>query len=417
MEGGSRSSYFLRLLARGGIIIVVVSALSAAQLLPFLDLVGQSQRQAGFSDIRWSMPGWGWANLVVPLFHCFETPQGTFLQHEQAFFTSYYPGLLVLVLSVAGCWRLRAARQRIALVLLLAGLVLALGPHGYVYTWLRSLIPGVGLGRFPVKLFVMGAFALPVLAAYALASLQSDLEGRDRKRIGTHCGYVGGGFSWRVWASSGLAGRIHSHLTSGISPLRNFMVRVVALLAGLALLWLASVSKTSTLRTVASVGVLAVVWLDLRFHWPAHHPTLSSRVLASRVTHLSPAPRTLESRIFIAPWADAQLLYSRVQDPTQDLLGKRLAMWSNLNLLERVPNVGGALTLRLHHQEEVHKRILQMSDAQRQPLLDYLAVSHTTASNNPVQWQFRPSALGLGDCWPKASVLGGRSHARGIDQP
>jgi hypothetical protein len=137
-----------------------------------------------------------------------------------------------------------------------------------------------------------------------------------------------------------------------------------------------------------------VVWLDLRFHWPAHNPTLPASVLADRVTELTPPPKALEARIFIAPWAGEQLLHSRVQDPMQDLLGKRLAMWSNLNLLEGTPNVGGALTLRMQRQEEVHQRIVQMLDADRQPLLDYLAVSQTTASNNPVQWQIRPSALG-----------------------
>jgi hypothetical protein len=406
----------IRLFARGGLIIAMVSALSAAQLLPFLDLVGLSQRQTGFSDIRWSMPGWGWANLVVPLFHCFETPQGTFSQHEQAFFTSYYPGLFALALGITGCWRLKTTHQRVALVLLLAGLVLALGPNGYVYSWLRNLIPGVGLGRFPVKFFVLAAFALPVLAAYAAASLQSGSEGRKKQDwiiLGLCAGgglLAGGIILW--------FGRTHPFpFDQWDVTLRNFTVRAVALLAALALLWLASASKNATLRIFASLGVLTMAWLDLRFHWPTQNPTLPSSVLANRVTELIPPPKPLEARIFIAPWAGEQLLHSRVQDPVQDFLGKRLAMWSNLNLLEGTPNVGGALTLRLQHQEEVHKRILQMSDADRQPLLDYLAVSHTTASNNPVQWQIRPTALGWVTAGQRPLFLEAGSALEAITRP
>ena len=103
-----------------------------------------------------------------------------------------------------------------------------------------SLIPGVGLGRFPVKLFVLGAFAVPVLAAYALASLQSDREGRDRKKLEHIVAMWGEGLSWRVWVSSGLVGRHPFPFDQWDLTLRNFMVRAVALLAGLALLWLAS---------------------------------------------------------------------------------------------------------------------------------------------------------------------------------
>jgi hypothetical protein len=381
-----------RFLGRGIIIVVMVSALSAAQLLPFFELVGQSQRQAGFSDVRWSMPAWGWANLVVPLFHCFQTPQGTFSQSGQAFFTSYYPGLLVLVLGLAGCRWLKPTHQRIALALFLVGLVLALGPNGYVYSWLHHIIPGIGLGRFPVKFFVLGAFAVPVLAAFAVASLQPDVDSRERSRWKMLVLCVGGALLaggvvlWFGWTHP-------FEFDQRQVTARNFMVRVVALLAGLAWLWFAFASKTAKHRTMAGLGVLAVVWLDLRFHWPAHNPTLPASALGGRVAQVTPAPRPLESRIFIAPWAGELLLHSQVRDPFQDLLGKRLAMWSNLNLLERIPNVGGALTLRLHHQEEVHKSILQMPEAQRQPWLDYLAVSLTTASNNPVQWQVRPTAL------------------------
>jgi hypothetical protein len=101
-----RSRELIRFCSRGTIVVLLVGLLTAAQLLPFLDLLGHSQRHGGFSDLRWAMPGWGWANLVVPLFHCFVTPQSTFVQHGQQFFTSYYPGLLVFLLGAVSCRRI-----------------------------------------------------------------------------------------------------------------------------------------------------------------------------------------------------------------------------------------------------------------------------------------------------------------------
>ena len=57
-----------RQLARFALVVVLVTAMSAAQLLPFLNLVAHSRRDQSFSSSSWPMPGWGWANLLVPQF-------------------------------------------------------------------------------------------------------------------------------------------------------------------------------------------------------------------------------------------------------------------------------------------------------------------------------------------------------------
>ncbi len=46
-----------RMLWRFPTVVALVIALTAVQLLPFLDLVAHSQRESGFADLRWSMPG------------------------------------------------------------------------------------------------------------------------------------------------------------------------------------------------------------------------------------------------------------------------------------------------------------------------------------------------------------------------
>src|SRR5580698_2311090 len=82
------------------IMIAIVAALSAAQLLPFLDLVAHSQRQAGYADLRWSMPGSGWANFLVPMAFGHIHGEGIFFPNGQAWTSSYYLGVATLWLAL-----------------------------------------------------------------------------------------------------------------------------------------------------------------------------------------------------------------------------------------------------------------------------------------------------------------------------
>jgi len=50
-------------------LVVLVSALSAVQLLPTLDLLSHGDRSSATGTGFWSLPPWGLANFFVPLFH------------------------------------------------------------------------------------------------------------------------------------------------------------------------------------------------------------------------------------------------------------------------------------------------------------------------------------------------------------
>ncbi|HTG43290.1 MAG TPA: hypothetical protein VK633_02040, partial [Verrucomicrobiae bacterium] len=102
-----------KLARRMTVVILVAAGLCAAQLLPFFDLLAHSQRDRSFSNSRWPMPGWGWANILVPLFHCFESSQGPFFQYGQEFLSSYYPGMTLLVLALCALWRTPDTRARL----------------------------------------------------------------------------------------------------------------------------------------------------------------------------------------------------------------------------------------------------------------------------------------------------------------
>src|SRR5207247_1187284 len=141
------------------------------QLMPFLDLLTHSQRDPNYGNSLWSMPATGWANFLVPLLFCGRSARGVFFQHDQLWTSSYYPGVAPLALSIFAAFRVRTMRVRLLAALALAGVVLAMGDDGYIYKWLRPVVPLLGFVRFPIKFVVLTIFCLPLLTAYAFSWL------------------------------------------------------------------------------------------------------------------------------------------------------------------------------------------------------------------------------------------------------
>jgi len=187
-----------RLLWRCPLVVLLVFALSAAQLLPFLDLMAHAQRETGYTDLRWSMPGSGLANFLVPMAFGSTKLEGIFFQHGQYWTSSYYLGLGTLWLAILAVLGLQDWRQKVltqppirvwsgrtfqlcrelcgdpicllTMVWLLA-LLCALGENTPFYPLLRKLIPQLSFITYPVKFVMLVVFAAPLLAAFALANL------------------------------------------------------------------------------------------------------------------------------------------------------------------------------------------------------------------------------------------------------
>src|SRR5207249_8706410 len=73
-------------------VVALAAGITMVQMLPAFDLLTHSQRDSSFATTMWSMPPWGWANLLVPLFHYYRSPQGPWFQTGQEFLASYYLG-------------------------------------------------------------------------------------------------------------------------------------------------------------------------------------------------------------------------------------------------------------------------------------------------------------------------------------
>ena len=158
--------------------VLLVIALAAAQLLPFLDLSAHSQRGVGYADTRWSMPGWGWVNFLVPMAFGGAWTEGVFFQYGQSWTSSYYLGIGTLWLAVLALWTVRDRRVWLLGGAAILALIFAFGENSFVYPALRKIIPQLSFVTYPVKYVTLVAFLMPLLAAFGLAQLQN-LEGGD----------------------------------------------------------------------------------------------------------------------------------------------------------------------------------------------------------------------------------------------
>ena len=380
----------LAMLWRFPLVVALVISLSAAQLLPFLDLVAHAQRESGFADLRWSMPGFGLANFLVPLAFGSTGTEGIFFQHGQYWTSSYYLGLGTLWLALLALVTVRDRRVWLLGALAGIGLVLALGGNTPVLPLLRKLIPQLSVITYPIKYVALVGFAVPLLAAFALTQF-----GSAKKRLWP----VGavlftlllGVLVWTQIAP--LPGDDHAlALTNGLSR-AGFL-----LLTGLVLFGLTR-RTTSALLGFTPLLLLLLAWLDVFTHEPVQNPTVPLWIyqpgLAREKLALHPQPALGASRLMVSPAAAYRFVTFALSDPKNNYLAKRLGYCANCNLLDDVPKVDGFFSLTPRDNYEVQSLFYTTTNASFPHLEDFMGVSHITAPDAGFHWQSRSNFLPL----------------------
>ncbi len=390
----------VRLAWRFGVVGLLVAGLAAAQLLPFFELLEHSQRDRNFASSKWPMPLWGLANLIVPLFHCQETAQGPYVQTGQHFFSSYYPGAAVLVLAACAVAWVRQRRVWVLAGVVVFSLLMAWGENGFLYPLVKRSIPLLGVARYPIKFVLLAAFALPLLAAFAVRELsRADGEQTRRRKFLIILGamtVVGmGGLVWMAWSHPLQWSQWSAEENALFAQTewrfvgRNALGRA-AFLAGTLAVVLA-VARAQALRSRFLLGGVAamLVLADVLTHVPAQNPTVPADAFAQgllQAREKMELPRLGEGRVLISPGAEQRLLRDARPEMMADFLGKRLGLWSNLNLLEDVPKVNGSSTLQVREQMQVQSLIYGETNRFESGLLEMLGVRCFSPMENPTRW-------------------------------
>jgi hypothetical protein len=380
------------LLLRLGLVIGLISGLTAVQWLPFLDLLAHSQRDAGFSGSGWAMPGTGWANLLVPLFHCFPGTQGVFFQDGQWLTSSYYSGVAPLLLACLAVGGLPSRRVMLLTIVAALGLLLALGENGFLFPWLKTTVPSLGFMRYPVKFVQLSLFAGPLLMAFSLVALQ--VPERVWPRIRVLWGIAAlalvamGGIIW-------FAGKYRMPWDEWSLTWKNALIRAGFLILIVAGLHQLARTKTETRRTLTQVSLLLLVWADLMTHVPWQNPSVPRAAMEPGIVHLSPSPELGQSRVMTSPFAENLRHVTSVTNAMQLFLGYRLGLFCNCNLLEGIAKVNGFYALYPGKIDVVVARLYSSDLPTMAGLCNFLGVSQVTAAGKLMDWEYRPAFLPL----------------------
>lgn len=392
------------------IVVLLVGGLAAVQLLPFLDLMAHSQRESGYADTRWSMPGTGWMNFLVPLAYTHKWNLGVFFQYDQGWTSSYYLGMGTMLLVLAVMWlqfRSKPGKEGgmlsrgtvwMLLVLAVLAVLVSMGDQTFVSRLLRRLVPAMSLMTFPIKYVILAVLIAPVLAAVALdrwlaARAEADQESPVRPMAISTAMLLGGIALVLFWTGRwpGRADDYHATFLNGLT-------RAAFLLAEAGLLFALMRTGASSWRRWVPLALLMVTWLDLHTHMPNQNPTAAPSVCQPGAARarlaMQPQPVLGGSRAMVSPTA-ARGFLKTTMDAENNFLVKRLGLFANANLLDAVPKVDGFHSLYPREYGRLMSLVYNPSNALNPRLLDFMGVSQITAPGEFVKWQPRDTFLPL----------------------
>ena len=377
----------LAMLWRFPLVVALVILLTLVQLLPFLDLVAHAQRETGYTDLRWSMPGWGWVNFLVPMAFGLTVTEGIFFQHGQYWTSSYYLSLGTLWLAALAVLRIRERRVWLLTAIGTMALFCALGENTPFYPLLRKIIPQLSFITYPVKFVMVVIFAAPLLAAYALANLE-----KIQKRLlplGVILFVLILGVLFWTQLAPMQGDNPHDTLLNGFS-------RVAMLVLTGGALWLLTRASESRWKRIVPLLLLLVVWVDVFTHEPAQNPTVSPSVYEPNLIRtklaMQPQPELGGSRAMLSSSSALELTRFAVSDPKNNFLAKRLGYCANANLLDAVPKVDGFFSLTPRECDSVLSLLYGTTNAGYPGLEDFLGVAQITAPGELLKWQPRLTA-------------------------
>ena len=375
---------------RTALVILLAAGITMVQMLPFFDLLAHSQRNAGNTQAAlWAMPAWGWANLVVPLFHSYQAPQGIWFQRGQDFFISYYLGMGALALAIAGIFTRRSYTAVIAVMIFFC-VFAASGNNGFIYGPLKKIFPLIGVARYPVKFMLLPSFLLPLLAAFALDDMR---ENKSIRRI--FC-IVSGSVLVVAAALLYFARQYPFANDNWNATAANTAWRAGLLIVLLAGIFLSLKVQRREIQIVLQIVLLAILPLDAFTHSPGIVPVLPVSVMAPGVWQASGKPplKPGAGRVMVSPNAEQELLYSQVTDMRNDFIGRRLGQWYNLNLLDGVSKVTGAVPLRPAQWDILEVYLYYTPGGHCGPgLANFMGVAWLTSPQNPTEWIERTNFL------------------------
>ena len=383
-----------KIILRFGIIVAIISGLCAAQLLPFFELLGDSNREENFKAAQWAMPLSGFGNFLEPLFRCENPYNEVFEQPGQYWTSSYYVGTGTLVFAFVSFLRKPSWRTWLLGGVLLLSLNLALGNATPTYQLATRVIGAFSLMRFPVKFVILPVFLLPLLAAFALAPKSS---GRNAQQPFSRVFWLSCACLLVVlFAIVSLGSKSPRPQENWTATWHNAFVRAAFFIATIAVLFITKKTSAPKWQLCCELLALVVIWMDLITHIPQRQ-TVRPSVYTERMSRSS-SSSAANGRAMISAEARRYYTTSGVTNPETDYLLHRWALFSDCNLLEDVPKVDGFFPLYPREHMDIFPLLYSETNPPSSELLDFVGVSMITSKILPGKvdlpdWETRESFL------------------------
>jgi hypothetical protein len=374
--------------------VLLISALCVPQLGTFLQLLEESQRSAGYKEDNWAMPGTGLANFLVPLFYTYPSRGGVHFQYFQHLVSSYYAGVALVWLGLLGVFTKRGVRVMGLTIGGVMCLLLALGKDGWLLPLIQDALPVLNVARYPVKFLYLFVLIAVLLAAYGLGGQDCCKPGLGNPGQITCLMLLLLLMAGIVW----FAGANPMPRDVPGATLKSALSRAAMLVGTVVLLGCLAVARGVAGGVLLRLGLLVLIWFDLRTHAPPIMPTIPAgtydRGLVQREAPLRPFPAHGHGRLMAQPQVDFDFYKSLMHDQHQEYLVYRAAYFSNCNLLEDVAKVNGFYSLYLQRYEQVFDRIYwQGLEGAR--LKDFMGVMQYTDPADKLGWKPRAAYLPL----------------------
>lgn len=398
------------------IIIFVIALISCIQLVPFAEYLLASQRMAGFWREESAVPGWGWGNLISPLFYTLQIRYGLMKPPVYLLIISYYCGATTMMLFF---WSILSGRRGFELFLAIIAIfsaVMALGSSGYLLPLILKYMPYLSLTRYPFKYLYIAAFCFSLVGALALGRLDSRIRAGPSMRFprlllvsGVVTLLALALLTWFDWKYP-----LNDEMASCFSiRWPNALERGILLIVFMGVLTLWTKQKQHFWRVLIGLLVVLVAWVDLATHQPSKLPTVPVEVFEPRQFPLEPAPVLGQGRGFVYHNTEALLFSLNYTNPIVEVSWQRKRMAANLNLLENYGKYFGNDTLYLRGQYEVSQWLNIRTNLGN--LGDFLGITHQfprTGTQEPI---IRTNTMPMISCGQSPVFLDYKETAFAVD--
>jgi len=386
--------HFLRKIARFVFIVALISALAAIQLIPFFNFLQLSDRAYAIEEEQSPMPGWGWANLVLPLFNCITGRHGSTMFPDYCVMSSYYCGSLMILAGFGTLFMLQKKCVRWTFLLAVFCAIMALGNKGFLLPTIMDFAPQLNVSRYPIKYFFLGTFALSLLTAcYIKIILGQNQQFKNNERR----------FSLCAGTIMYLAVVISLFFFQYLYPLNenvrgffitftlNTIIRIIVAAFTVLLLFKLTQTGSPHQRLFCTVLLITIVPLDLMTSTLRGTITVPARVYEPGLLDLKTPPVLGQGRLMVNHSSEMKLVRTPYDDPIIEMACKRKGMSGSLNLLEGYGKFVGNESLYFPQILEMYKWLDTRTNLGS--LGDFCGIRYHTTPNDLFTWKERTNVM------------------------